>query len=503
MAAGLAMIGLDGRGLTGAVETELAAGRLAGLILFREDAPDLGALAALIAEARALSPVPILIGMDEEGGIVSQLDGLALGGADDLHAVGAPSPGALSVADDVVLTRRVHHAVGELLSAIGVDVVFAPVADVNVRVDNPVIGSRAFGADPARVIRHARAAVQGLSAGGVRVCAKHFPGHGAASVDSHVALPTIDDPRDVLDARDLAPFRALIDERVPAIMVGHLVVPALDAARAPASRSGPILHDLLRKELGFGGVVVSDALEMAGFGASGGLDAPVADAYEAGVDLFVLARGVERAPELVRALEAARVFDPGDGDARAARLASLAGVAAAGAGEAAIRAAAARHRSLLLEAWTRTVRVLRAGAPISPGETVRLVVNPGIPRARLDPDLAVAGLLEGGVGEVEVVPPDRAVDGISRGVPVVVALYGRGRLPDPLEQAMARIEAWRGEEPGRRVTALAPADPHVLTGAPAGWGRVAMAGSGLTAFRATAEALVGRTGPRTAREPRS
>lgn len=491
MATPLAMVGLDGRGLTGAVRAELAAGRLAGLILFREDAPDLAAMAALIAEARALSPVPILIGMDEEGGIVSQVDGHLVDSDGGERARGGPSAGALAVADDPVLTRRVHHAVGELLTAIGVDVAFAPVVDVNVRVDNPVIGSRAFGADPARVIRHARAAAQGLEAGGVRVCPKHFPGHGAASVDSHVGVPVIDDPREVITTRDLAPYRALLGDGVPAVMVGHLVVPALDSTGTPASRSAPMIGGVLRGELGFDGVVVSDALEMAGFGGSGGLDAPVARAFEAGVDLFVLARGVDRVPELVRALEAAALFDPGATRGRGDRVRRLGGSAGGGGDPDRIGEVVARHRRLLDEAFARTVRVLRHPARVSPGESVRLVVDPDVPRARLDPELAADGLVAGGLGGVEVVGFDQAVTALPRGVPLVVTLYGRGRLSASALAAIAGVESWRSKEPGRRVIAMAPADPHVLTEVPPDWSRVAVPGSGHTAFRAAASALLG------------
>jgi beta-N-acetylhexosaminidase len=493
MAPPLAMVGLDGRGLTGPVRDALAEGRLAGLIVFREDAPDLGSMTALITEARALSPTPLLVGIDEEGGLVTQLDGLRV---QDTVVRAGPSASALAILDDATTTRRVHTAVGEILSATGIDLAFAPVADVNDRPRNPVIGSRAFGVEPDRVTRHARAAASGLAAGGVHPTAKHFPGHGAAVVDSHVDLPTIDDPRDRIVVRDLAPFRALIGDGVPAIMVGHLVVPALDPGRRPASRSRAILTDLLRGAMGFGGLVVSDAMEMAGFGAELALDAPVAEALRAGVDLFVLARGVDRLPELLRALDGVAATDPDRVRDAAERVSRLHRPSRPGTEPDRLRRVVDRHAPFLLEVHRRAVRVLGTDALSFADEPVRVVMDPSIPRPRLDPDLVAAGLAAGGLGAVEVVSPDRAVADLPRGTPLFVVLYGRGELSRPGFDLLGAIEGWRVGEPGRRVVALAPADAHVLAHVPAGWGRVAVPGTGRTAFEATAEALIRRSGGR-------
>ena len=149
------------------------------------------------------------------------------------------------------------------MAAGGINLNFAPTVDVNTADDNPIIGTRSFGADPQLVAAHAAAAVTGLQSTGVAACAKHFPGHGATVADSHLELPTVDVPRRAAAARDLPPFAAAVAAGARAVMTAHIRVPALDRD-APATFSRAVLVDLLRGELGFTGVVVTDALEMRG-----------------------------------------------------------------------------------------------------------------------------------------------------------------------------------------------------------------------------------------------
>jgi beta-N-acetylhexosaminidase len=245
-------------------------GGLGGVCLYgsNRDA-DLPAVTAALHGARP----PVVVALDEEGGDVTRIEA----------ATGSSLPGnaALGAVDDVDLTSAVAVALGARLRSLGVDLDLAPCADVNRDPANPVIGVRSFGADPALVARHTAAFVSGLQGAGVAACAKHFPGHGAATVDSHLALPTVE-----LDDRDLAPFRAAIAAGVAAVMPGHLRVPTLDAA--PASVSARILGDLLRGELGFGGVIVTDALDMGGIGGPAGIPAAVVRALAAGADLCCL-----------------------------------------------------------------------------------------------------------------------------------------------------------------------------------------------------------------------
>ncbi len=260
---------------------------LVGVCLYGENVVSLGQLAALVGEIRRAKP-DALIAIDEEGGDVTRLH----------YVDGSPYPGAalLGRIDDLELTSRVGRAVANDLSAIGVDLNLAPVADVNSDPRNPVIGVRSFGADPALAARHVAAFTSAHEAAGVATSVKHFPGHGDTSADSHLALPVVDVPLEVLRTRDLPPFRAAIEAGARTVMTSHILLPQIDPD-GPATFSSRILGDLLRGELGFDGVVVSDALDMAGAAqfpnAEGetGIPAAAARALAAGCDLLCLGTG--------------------------------------------------------------------------------------------------------------------------------------------------------------------------------------------------------------------
>jgi beta-N-acetylhexosaminidase len=263
-----------------------AANGLGGVCLFGANATA-GAVPGVAAVLHDAGPV--VIALDEEGGDVTRL-----------HAAeGSPMPGAaaLGVVDDVATTEALHVALGAELAAAGIDLDLAPVADVNRDPANPVIGVRSFGADADLVARHVAAAVRGLDRAGVAACAKHFPGHGATAVDSHLELPVLDATLDDLHARELVPFRAAVAAGVASVMTAHLVVPAVDPV--PATFSGAVIGGLLRTELGFGGVVVTDALDMGAAAGDGGIPAGVVRALAAGADLCCLGSGAS--DDLVRA----------------------------------------------------------------------------------------------------------------------------------------------------------------------------------------------------------
>ena len=252
---------------------------LSGVTLFalNGNVPSTEELTALTAQLREVSDPVITI--DEEGGDVTRL----------AHLTGSPYPGnaALGAVDDVELTRLVHRSIGAELSAAGVNMDFAPSVDVNSADDNPIIGIRAFGSDPALVARHAAAAVTGLQEAGVAACAKHFPGHGATLGDSHLGLPVVDADLDLLDRRELVPFRAAIEAGTHAIMTAHIMLPHLTGTD-PATLSHAAITGLLRERLGYQGVIVTDALDM--HGASGVIGIPEAAvrALAAGADLLCL-----------------------------------------------------------------------------------------------------------------------------------------------------------------------------------------------------------------------
>ena len=267
---------------------------LGSVLLFGRNVRDAGQLAALTAALHAADP-ELIVAIDEEGGDVTRLEA----------ASGSSYPGnlALGAVDEVELTERVARSLGRRLAAAGLDLDYAPDADVNSNPDNPVIGVRSFGAEPALVARHTAAWVRGLQSTGTAACAKHFPGHGDTSVDSHLALPTVRLTRAELTATALAPFRAAIDADVRAVMLGHLLLPALDAEH-PASMS-PAAVRLLRAELGFSGLIVTDALEMAAVAARYGVAGAAVRALAAGADLLCIGSG--GADELVTMLQSAIV----------------------------------------------------------------------------------------------------------------------------------------------------------------------------------------------------
>ncbi len=290
--ASVTMIGLPDSGLTPEFRAAFAARPWAGVLLFRRHFASLTALPGLIAELRALAaPRRILVAVDEEGGFVSQL-------APELPV--PPAARVLGRAASELEIERIAATVGGWLCALGVDVNFAPVLDVDSAAANPVIGPRSFGREPHRVARAASAALRGYREGGVLACAKHFPGHGATVVDSHLLLPTCDADRATLEARELVPFREAL-HLAPMAMTAHVRYPALDPA-LPATLSPAILGGLLRGTLGARNVVVTDWMEMKGVAdlAPGG-DGLVA-ALAAGCDLVLLG---EWTPALDASLAAA------------------------------------------------------------------------------------------------------------------------------------------------------------------------------------------------------
>ena len=268
--------GLDGLTAPDWLRRELDAG-LGGVTLFSRNVRDREQLAGLTGEIRAERD-DALIGIDEEGGDVTRLE----------VDTGSSYPGnlALGAVDDVELTGRVAASIATELVGVGVNLNLAPVADVNTNPRNPVIGVRSFGSDPELVARHVAAFVKGHQARGVIACAKHFPGHGATELDSHHELPTISIDLDELRRSELAPFRAAIEAGVAAIMTAHVVVPAVDELSATISRAH--IDGLLRQELGFTGLVMTDALEMRAISATVGVDEGAVLALVAGADALCL-----------------------------------------------------------------------------------------------------------------------------------------------------------------------------------------------------------------------
>ncbi|MGW5970798.1 glycoside hydrolase family 3 protein [Streptomyces sp. NPDC055186] len=250
--------------------------------LFGRNIASPGQLAALTGQLRAERP-DVLVAIDEEGGDVTRLE----------VRTGSSFPGnhALGAVDDTDLTRAVAAELGRQLAACGVNFNWAPSADVNSDPDNPVIGVRSFGADAGLAARHTAAYVAGLQSAGVAACTKHFPGHGDTAVDSHLALPRIEADAAVLAERELAPFRAAVAAGSRAVMSAHILVPALDPDR-PATLSRRILTDLLRGELGYDGLIVTDGMEMQAIAGRYGVERGSVLALAAGADAICVGGGL-------------------------------------------------------------------------------------------------------------------------------------------------------------------------------------------------------------------
>lgn len=382
----------------------------------------------------------LVVALDEEGGDVTRVEA----------RTGSSVPGnaALGAVDDVGLTRAVYAGLGGWLADLGVDLDLAPCADVNVDAANPVIGVRSFGADPAAVARHVAAAVEGLQSAGVAACAKHFPGHGATTVDSHRALPVVDVPAEVLLGRELVPFRAAVDAGVAAVMTAHLVVPALDDRAATVSRA--LLVDVLRDELGFTGAVVTDALDMHGIGGPDAIPANVVRALAAGADLCCLGSGatdalVDACVEAVVAAVRSGALDEGRLAEAADRVAAIGARPTAAARPAHGPGAAGPPKALLDlgdEAARRALRVegllprSLAGAHVV---EVRRPVNiaAGVVPSRLGAPL---GALDPTVTTVDVAPGD-PLPALPEGRPLVVVVRDVQVLPGGPELLDALVTA--------------------------------------------------------------
>jgi len=200
-------------------------------------------------------------------------------------------------------TRAVARALGRELCDLRIDLDFAPVVDVDTNPDNPVIGDRSFSRDPGEVARHAAAFVEALQSEGVAACAKHFPGHGDTSVDSHVELPRLDHDLERLRRSELPPFRAAAAAGVASVMTAHVLVPQLHS-RLPATLAREII-DLLRGEIGFDGLVFGDDFEMAAIADHFTPEFATRAALEAGVDALLVCKRADMRAEVLRALEAA------------------------------------------------------------------------------------------------------------------------------------------------------------------------------------------------------
>lgn len=296
------VVGFNGAGETPPAEIRraLAAGDIGGVILFARNIDSLEQVVAMnraLHEAGAEAPLTPFVAVDQEGGPVMRLrDGMTP--IPPMREVGASR--------DPKRVARVSEVIATEIQALGFNLNFAPVLDVDSNPDNPIIAERAFGSDPEWVGRAGGAFLYGHNMAGVVPCGKHFPGHGDTHTDSHLELPVLQHDRERLEQIELPPFRQAIGADIPMVMTAHLLLPLLDAAR-PATFSPAVLDDLLRRELGYEGVVVSDDLEMKAVAERYGIEEMIDLGLQTSLDIFLVCEsaGMWKAAR-ARLLEAGR-----------------------------------------------------------------------------------------------------------------------------------------------------------------------------------------------------
>lgn len=268
------LVGFEGLRAPDYILEWLAEGRIGGIILFARNVDTPAQLAELVRSLQTAAKHPPLISIDQEGGIVARLrEGFS------------ESPGAMALgaANSEALAEQVAAALGAELHALGINFNLAPVVDIGHDSSNPVISTRTLGAEAARVSRLAVAQVRGFQSAGVGACAKHFPGHGNTPTDSHVSLPVVSGSLDFLWETDLIPFRAVVEAGIASVMISHVKFEALDPDY-PSTMSPVIITGLLRDEIGFEGLIVTDCMEMQAITQNYGAGESAVLAALAGVD---------------------------------------------------------------------------------------------------------------------------------------------------------------------------------------------------------------------------
>jgi len=274
----LLIMGFDGSSVTPALSKTLAELKPGGVILFARNIESAQQTHRLLRACREAIGSPVFLCVDMEGGTVDRLKDVVSP---------APSAGEVFASADRKLFRAHGRVIGEECRALGFNTDFAPVFDLAFEASRTVLGSRAVSADPKKVAGYAADFLRGLRDARVLGCGKHFPGLGEASLDTHKELPSVAKPWKELWKQDLAPYRAL-RAQLPFVMVAHAAYPAVDGDRTPASLSSKWMGDVLRKKIGYRGLVISDDLEMGGVLAATAIEDAAVETLRAGADVYLV-----------------------------------------------------------------------------------------------------------------------------------------------------------------------------------------------------------------------
>ncbi|MFW6410132.1 MAG: beta-N-acetylhexosaminidase, partial [Halanaerobiales bacterium] len=291
----LFMVGFPGSDVDENIKNMIEEYHVGGIIYFRRNIDSLNQVTDLCRELQkssfTSSELPLLIATDQEGGIVSRLKG-------GTHFPGNMSLGATRSQD---LAFKAGKATGRELKYTGINMNLAPVLDVNNNPDNPVIGVRSFGEDPELVADLGTAYMEGLQSEGVIATGKHFPGHGDTAVDSHLNLPVIEHDRERLNKVELYPFQEAINQNIDSIMTAHVHFPAIESEpEIPATLSEKVLNGLLREEMNFQGVIITDCMEMSAIADSSGTVEGAVKTLQAGSDLVLISHTYEKQVQAIQ-----------------------------------------------------------------------------------------------------------------------------------------------------------------------------------------------------------
>ncbi len=490
------MVDFSGCEPSAEVERLIADEGVGGVILFAKNIATPRQIASLTNALQRIAAAahrpPLLVSADQEGGSVARLPA---------GATQFPSAMAFGAAGSEALVGAAAGVTARELRAVGIQMNMAPVLDVNSNPANPVIGLRSYGEDPRLVARLGTAAIRAMQASGVLATAKHFPGHGDTHQDSHLCLPTVSRDRRRLESVELAPFRAAVRAGVAAVMTAHVVYPALDPD-APATLSPAILQRVLRDELGFAGLIVTDSMAMRAIADTLRAGEAAVRAVLAGADI-VLALGTADAQR--EALEAVR-RGVEEGRIPADRIAAAVG-----------RIRAAKHRLGLAQRATVAeeevdsrvgIRAHLAVAEHVAGAAATLLRNPGhtVPfppgsvavvaaEGSLETARRLARALHAAGRHAAVVPADRLAAAGEGGVAFAVVLDGD--RPDATPERRGRVEHLIRAALSRGPTAIVAAgSPYGLAGLPEEAACVAVYGADAPSLGAAARVLAGSLRPR-------
>jgi beta-N-acetylhexosaminidase len=277
----MVLVGLDGTSMQKNAKKMIDQYRIGGFVLYKDNITSAAQTLKLLNQLKAANQansVPLWLSIDQEGGKVSRMPA---------EFAKLPPASDIGRADDLVYTKLIGEALGEEVSALGFNMDFAPVLDINSNPKNPVIGNRSFGADTGTVIEHGLETMKAIQSKQVAAVVKHFPGHGDTSVDSHLDLPVVNKTRQQLEAFELLPFVKAIEQKADAIMVAHLLIPKIDA-KYPASISKKIIKELLREDLGYDGVVITDDMTMGGITDHFNVGEAAVRSIQAGSDIILI-----------------------------------------------------------------------------------------------------------------------------------------------------------------------------------------------------------------------